>query len=348
MFTNKRIAALTAVSTALVAASLIAGVFFGSVPVSVSDILRILFGKLFHMNLFEGDRNIEMIVWTIRFSRVILAFLVGASLALAGAAFQGLLRNTLADPYTIGVSSGASLGAVLVLFFHVPATFLAGYLQPVAAILFGFLTLLLVLGISHYSTGRMSNQTIILAGVIISSFMSAFISLMIALSPREDLSNILNWTMGSVAMRGWGHVALILPFFLIGGFLILIHARELNAMALGEQSARFSGMDVKRKKQLILIGASILTGGAVAVSGAIGFVGLVIPHLVRLIIGANHRHVLPFSLVLGGSYLVLADLAARMVIAPRELPIGVITALIGAPIFAWLLIKQRKKMANRV
>jgi len=149
-----------------------------------------------------------------------------------------------------------------------------------------------------------------------------------------------------VAMRGWGHVQLVLPFFIVGLVMILFHYRELNNMALGEQSAQFTGMDVKRKKKIILIGASILTGGAVAVSGAIGFVGLVIPHLVRLLVGANHRYVLPFSLLIGGGYLILADVIARTVIAPSELPIGVVTALIGSPIFTILLIQQRMKRKN--
>ncbi|WP_050614542.1 FecCD family ABC transporter permease [Bacillus testis] len=348
MSTNKRLAAVSGIAALAVVASIIAGVFYGSVHVTVPDILKILLGKMTGHIWFDGEKNMEAIIWNIRFSRVVLAFLVGASLSLAGAAFQGLLRNPLADPYTIGVSSGASFGAVLVLFLQLPATFLGGYLQPAAAIICGLGTLLLVLFISHFSLGRLANETIILAGVILSSFMSAFISLLISLSPRDDMVNILNWTMGSVAMRGWSHVQMMAPFFVVGSVLILLHARELNVLALGEQSAQFSGMDVRKKKKVILIGASILTGGAVAVSGAIGFVGLVIPHIVRLLIGANHKYVLPFSLVIGGAYLVAADLLARMIIAPRELPIGVITALIGAPVFAFLLVRQRMKASTRI
>ena len=340
---SKKIIVLSIFTILFVCTALILGVFVGSVTISVSDILKIIFGKLTGMSFYNGDNSTEMIIWEIRFSRVILAFLVGASLSLAGATFQGLLRNTLADPYTIGVSSGASLGAVLVIFFQIPSTLLLGFTQPVIAILFGLGTLLIVLFITNFATGKLSNETIILAGVIISSFMSAIISLMIALTPREDIANILYWIMGSVAMRGWGHVQLIFPFFIIGTGIVLYHYRELNNMALGEQSAQFAGMDVRKKKKVILIGASILTGSAVAVSGAIGFVGLVIPHLVRLVTGANHRYVLPFSLFIGGAYLVMADLIARTVVAPSELPIGVVTALIGSPIFPILLIKQRMK-----
>lgn len=340
---NKKIALISFLTIILVLFSVIIGVLAGAVPVSVPDSIRIIFGRLFGADWFDGEKNVEMIIWNIRFSRVVLAFLVGASLSLAGAAFQGLLQNSLADPYTIGISSGASLGAVLCMYISIPATFLGGFAQPLAAIVFGLVTLIIVLVITNYSTGKLSNETIILAGIIISSFLSAVISLLIALSPREDISNILYWLMGSVSMRGWGHVQLITPFFLAGTAIILYHYKELNNMALGEQAARFSGMDVRRKKKIILIGASILTGSAVAVSGAIGFVGLVIPHLVRLLTGANHRYVLPFSLLIGGSYLVLADLIARTIIAPGELPIGVVTALVGSPIFAILLVKQRQK-----
>ena len=346
MFSNKKIFPLTLLAIVFVLFSIVIGVFVGAVSITVPDILAIFSDQIFHTSFYDGSKSTELIIWNIRFSRVVLAFLVGASLALAGAAFQGLLRNTLADPYTIGVSSGASLGAVLVMFLQIPATLIGGYTQSIVAVIFGMVTLLIVLFITNISSGKLSNETIILAGIILSSFFSAIISLLVALTPREDVSNILYWTMGSVSMRGWGHVQLILPFFIVGLVMILFHYRELNNMALGEQSAQFTGMDVKRKKKIILIGASILTGGAVAVSGAIGFVGLVIPHLVRLLVGANHRYVLPFSLLIGGGYLVLADVVARTVIAPSELPIGVVTALIGSPIFAILLIQQRMKRKN--
>lgn len=311
--------------------------------VTVPDILNIITGKMFHLPLYQGEKSTEMIIWEIRFSRVLLAFFVGASLSLAGAAFQGLLQNPLADPYTIGVSSGASLGAVIIIFFQIQVTILGSFTLPIIAIIFGMITLFIVFALTHLASGKLTNETIILAGIIISSFISAFISLLIALIPREDISQILYWIMGSVAMRGWGHVQLIVPFFVLGAAIILFHYRELNNMALGEQAAQFSGMNVKKKKTIVLIAASILTGSAVAVSGAIGFVGLVIPHLVRLMAGANHRHVLPLSMLIGGGYLVLADLLARSIISPKELPIGVVTALIGSPIFTFLLIKNRKQ-----
>ncbi len=291
--------------------------------------------------LNDVPRNEEMIIWNIRLPRVLLALCVGASLALAGAAFQGLLRNPLADPYTIGVSSGAALGAVFVLFFQVTIVGLGSYTLPVVAIISGFITLGVVFGLVRLSSRSMAIETIILAGIIVSAFIGSIISLIISLGDRDSMTQIIYWLYGSVGMRGWSHVQLMIPFMLFGSFILLIHYRELNALALGEEAADHIGVNVKRAKIYILIGASLLTGAAVAVSGSIGFVGLVIPHLVRIVTGPNHRHVLPLSMLVGGAFLILADLVARTIIAPKELPIGVITALIGAPVFAALLVRER-------
>jgi iron complex transport system permease protein len=318
------------------------GLFISSVQVPVLTIIHIISDKTFSMGWLEDiARNEEMIIWNIRLPRVLLAFCVGASLALAGAAFQGLLRNPLADPYTIGVSSGASLGAVFVLFFQVTIFGLGSFTLPIVAILSGFLTLLVVFGLVRLSSRSLAIETIILAGIIVSAFIGAVVSLIISLSDRDSMTQMIYWLYGSVGMRGWSHVELIIPFMLLGSFILFYHYRELNALALGEDAADHIGVDVKKGKSYILIGASLLTGAAVAVSGSIGFVGLVIPHLVRLVTGPNHRHVLPLSLLVGGAFLILADLVSRSIIAPKELPIGVVTALIGAPVFALLLIRER-------
>jgi iron complex transport system permease protein len=325
------------------------GLFYSSVTVTVPTILHIILDKTLNMGwLTDIAKNEEMIIWNIRLPRVLLAFCIGASLALAGAAFQGLLRNPLADPYTIGVSSGASLGAVLVLFFQVSIVGLGSFTLPVVAILFGLISLFIVFGLVRLSSKSLAIETIILAGIIVSAFIGSLVSLIISLSDRESMTQIIYWLYGSVGMRGWSHIQLILPFMLIGSFILIYHYRELNALALGEDAADHIGVDVKKGKTFVLIGASLLTGAAVAVSGSIGFVGLVIPHLVRLVTGPNHRHVLPLSMLVGGAFLILADLMARTIIAPKELPIGVITALIGAPVFALLLIRERfGKGANK-
>lgn len=322
--------------------AIMVGISVGSVSVPVSDILAIIGSEMFHLPLTsQVDPMYVDIVYQIRLPRVLLAGFVGASLAIAGAAFQGLLRNPLADPYILGVSSGASLGAVATLFFGLSIPFLGIYTLPVLSITAAFITIMLVLFFARKVERTMRVETIILTGIIFSSFLGAFISLMIALT-GEQLREIIGWLLGSVSMRGWSHVAIIIPFFVLGSLLLLANSRELNAMSFGEDRAQHLGVDVQKRKLVILTAGSILTGAAVAVSGAIGFVGLVIPHLTRLLWGPNHVHLLPLSILTGASFLILADLVSRMIISPSILPIGVITALIGAPVFALILMKQRQ------
>ncbi|WP_202080363.1 FecCD family ABC transporter permease [Caldalkalibacillus salinus] len=322
------------------------GLSVSSVYIPIPMILQVLDSKLLGVSSATPvPANVEAIIWDIRLPRVLLATIVGAALALAGAAFQGLLRNPLADPYTIGVSSGAALGAVSVLFFQFTLFGLGTFTLPVVAIVGGLLALMLVYGLTRFVSPTLSVETLILAGIIMSSFISAIIALVIALS-GEELRQILFWLMGNLGMRKWPYVQLVFPFFIVGTVLLLMHTRELNALSMGEEAAQNIGVAVQEKKRWILLGAALLTGACVAVSGMIGFVGLVIPHLVRLVVGPNHKHVLPLSLLVGASFLTLADLISRTVIAPQELPIGVITALIGAPVFALLLYREKVVRTN--
>ncbi|MGJ9457788.1 FecCD family ABC transporter permease [Oceanobacillus sp. CF4.6] len=341
-YLTSKIVWLYVLSGGLVLGTALLGLLESSVTIPIPTILHIVSENALNIGwLNDIPKNEEMIIWNIRLPRVLLALCVGSSLALAGAAFQGLLRNPLADPYTIGVSSGAALGAVFVLFFQVTIIGLGSFTLPIFAIISGFISLLIVFGLVRLSNKGLAIETIILAGIIVSAFIGSIVSLIISLADQDSMMEIIYWLYGSVAMRGWSHVQLILPFMLIGIFILLIHYRELNALALGEDAADHIGVNVKRGKIFILIGASLLTGASVAVSGSIGFVGLVIPHLVRLVTGPNHRHVLPLSMLVGGAFLILADLISRTIIAPSELPIGVITGLIGAPIFAVLLVRER-------
>ncbi|PTL40027.1 FecCD family ABC transporter permease [Alkalicoccus saliphilus] len=318
------------------------GLFYSSVTVPVSHILHIILEETAGWGfLDEPPGNTTAIIWEIRLPRVLLALFVGASLALAGAAFQGLLRNPLADPFTIGVSSGAALGAVFVIFFQITIVGLGAFTLPAVSIVSGFITLMIVFGLVRLSSRSMAIETIILAGIITSAFIGSIVSLIISLGDQNEMTQIIYWLYGSVGMRGWSYVQLIVPFAVVGSLLLLTRYRELNALALGEEAAGHIGVNVQRGKVFILGGASLLTGAAVAVSGTIGFVGLVIPHLVRLVTGPDHRHVLPISMIIGGAFLISADIFARTIIAPKELPIGVITALIGAPLFAVLLIRNR-------
>ncbi|WP_422124039.1 FecCD family ABC transporter permease [Planococcus sp. X10-3] len=321
------------VSFLLLAATILLGLTVGTVAISPS--------VLWNPSSDEAAANI---IWNIRMPRVILAGLVGAALAIAGAAFQGLLKNPLADPYTLGVSSGASVGAVMTLFFGISIPFLGSFTLPVMSMLGALITMLAVIGFAKMVDRSMKMETVILTGIIFSSFLGSIISLMIALT-GEELRQIIGWLLGSVSMRGWPYVQMSLPFILIGSFLLWLNRRELNAMLFGEERARHLGVDVRKRKMVILIGGSVLTGAAVAVSGTIGFVGLVVPHITRLLWGSDHRHLLPLSFINGASLLIVCDLVSRTIISPTELPIGVITAFIGAPVFAYVFFRQRKGVA---
>jgi iron complex transport system permease protein len=313
-------------------AAVLVGVTVGSVSIPVQ--------VLWNPDMDEAASNI---LWNIRMPRVVLAGLVGASLAIAGAAFQGLLKNPLADPYTLGVSSGASVGAVVTLFFGISVPFLGLFTLPVFSMLGAFLTMVTVMSFAKLIDRAMKMETIILTGIIFSSFLGSVISLMISLS-GEELRQIIGWLLGSVSMRGWPYVTMALPFMTIGFLLLWLNRRELNALVFGEERAKHLGVNVKRRKMMILTGGSILTGAAVAVSGTIGFVGLVVPHMTRMLWGSDHRHVLPLSFINGATLLIICDLVSRTIISPSELPIGVITAFIGAPVFAFIFWKQRRKV----
>lgn len=319
------------VSAAALLVAVWLGVSIGSVKIPISTLWNA-----------GADATATNILWKIRMPRVVLAGLVGASLAISGAAFQGLLKNPLADPYTLGVSSGASVGAVMTLFFGISMPFLGTYTLPVFSMVGAALTMFLVLGFARLVDRAMRMETIILTGIIFGSFLGSVLSLMIALT-GEELRQIIGWLLGSVSMRGWNYITMILPFVVVGSFMLWLNRRELNAMLFGEERAHHLGVNVKRRKFAILIGGSILTGSAVAVSGTIGFVGLVVPHMTRLLWGSDHRHLLTLSFMNGATLLIICDLIARTIISPTELPVGVITAFIGAPVFAFIFYKQRRK-----
>jgi len=318
------------VAIAVLLISIGLGISVGSVKVPISTLWNI-----------GVDETATNILWNIRMPRVILAGLVGAALAVAGAAFQGLLKNPLADPYTLGVSSGASVGAVMTLFFSISTPILGIFTLPTFSMIGALFAMFVVLGFAKLVDRTMKMETLILTGIIVSSFLSSVISLMIALT-GEELRQIISWLMGSVSMRGWPYIKMILLFITFGTILLWLNRRELNAMLFGEERAKYLGVNVKRSKWMLLLGGSMLTGSAVAVSGTIGFVGLVVPHITRLLFGTDHRHLIPLSFINGASLLILCDLIARTVIAPTELPIGVITSFIGAPVFAYIFFRQRR------
>ena len=323
------------------AAILLLGIAIGSVNVAPGDILRIIANRLFIIDLPEHILSTRVsIVWYNRLPRTLLAFCAGAALSVSGAVMQSVLRNPLASSYTLGVSSGASLGASLVIFLGVTLPFLSILTLPILGFVFGLGTILLVMAISRQLDPRMENHTIILTGMVFALFINAITTLMFALF-REGTQRMLFWQMGSFSIRGWQTVYILAPVALAGILFIYMRKRELDVMTFGEEQARSIGVNVSKIKLTLLIVAAALTGSTIAFVGVIGFVDLVAPHIVRKIFGPVHRLVIPMSAVVGGAFMVLADLAARTVTAPVELPVGAVTALIGAPFFAYIYFSKR-------
>lgn len=314
----------------------------GSVGFSFSDTLRVLSNYLLGVgDTSDIPENLITIIINVRLPRVILAALVGAALSLSGAAMQGLLKNPLADGSTLGITSGGALGAVISIATGFNLPFFPNSGLILMSILFSFLSLLLILTLTYKIDYNLSNQTIILTGVIFSMLASSITSLIVSLS-GNNLKQVVFWTMGSFSGRGWSHVALMIPFFLITATPLLCLSRELDAFSLGEEQAKYIGVSTKRVKLIILILVSVLIGVSVAVSGTIGFVGLVIPHITRFITGPNHKKLLPFSVLFGASFLMATDLLSRTVLSPAELPIGVVTSLIGALLFIYIFYSKTR------
>ena len=310
----------------------------GSVRIPLADTLAYFAAKL-----TGGETPVGLVssILPIRLPRVLCVALTGAALSLAGAAMQGLLKNPLADGSTLGVSSGASLGAVIAIAFGVtlPGLPFAGTMGM--AIVFAFLSLLVILGLSYKLDRSLSTNTIILIGVIFSMFVSSIMSIVITFA-ADKVQRITFWTMGSLSGSTYQNAAVLAGALLICGTVILLHAQILNALAVGEDNARQIGVDVKRAKLVLLIMVSMLIGVCVSVGGTIGFVGLVTPHMVRLITGPNHRRLLPASAFGGAIFLMLCDLLARTLFDPRELPVGVVTSFIGSILFVVIFIRTRR------
>ena len=311
----------------------------GSVSISPADTLRVLLCALLRRPMPEGlSANI---ILNVRLPRVVNVALVGAALSLCGAAMQGLLRNPLADGSTLGVSSGASLGAVLALALDVtlPGTAFGGTM--LLAMIFAFLSLMLILALAYALDRSLATNSIILIGVIFSMFASSVMSLIISFS-GDKLRSITFWTMGSLSGTGFAHARVLAAALLVCGAVVLAHARELNAMAIGEDDARHVGVNVRRVKLTLMIAVSVLIGVCVSVGGTIGFVGLVVPHMARMIVGPNHGRLLPASMLAGAIFLLLCDLIARTLLRPIELSIGVVTSLVGAVAFVLIFYRTRR------
>jgi iron complex transport system permease protein len=314
----------------------------GSVPIDGEKVFKILISKLPIVgnaiaNTWKPTH--ETIILMIRMPRNLLAVLVGASLSVAGAIYQGIFKNPMAGPYIIGASSGASLGAALAIVFSLNLTFLGVGAVSLMAFFTSLFTVFLVYNMARVGQ-RVPVLILLLSGIAVSAFLSAVVSLLIYFSGNK-LGHVVFWMMGSLASRGWNYVVSSSMYFAVGMAVAFVYSKDLNILLLGEDTAAHLGIDVERVKRILLAAASILTAAAVASAGLIGFVGLIIPHVVRLIIGPDNRWLLPASALTGGVFLLLADTLARVVISPTELPVGIVTALFGGPFFIYLLKKKK-------
>jgi iron complex transport system permease protein len=312
----------------------------GAANIPAADILRILVARVPGISAEANwPANWERIIWDIRLPRIALAGLVGATLAYSGATYQGVLRNPLADPYLIGVAAGAGLGATIGFMLPVRLDLYGLNSVPVFAFVGALTAVTVAYRLAKFGT-RVPATTLILAGVAISSLASAAMMFLFMMA-GDNLRTIFSWIMGSLNVATWSKVWLLLPYTILMGAVVLAHARVLNVMQLDEEQAQHLGINVERVKVILIGAASLATAAAVSVSGLIGFVGLIVPHMMRLLWGPDYRPLLPLTMIYGATFLIVADLIARTVISPGEMPVGVVTAFFGAPFFLLLLRRAR-------
>ena len=323
----------------LLAAVIILGASVGAITFPPQEVIKVAINHITGVQHFAVPEIADRIIWQLHIPRMLLGALVGMSLATAGTVLQGLLLNPLADPYMIGVSSGAAVGAGIAVLLGLSGAFL-GLGIPLFAFLFALLAVMAVYSLARRG-GRLSVLSFILAGVVVGSFMWAALTFMMTVR-SQNLETIVFWTMGSLAGADpWPKVYTLAPFALLGFLFLTAFARELNIFALGEESAKYLGIEVESLKKTIIVAVTLITAAAVSVSGTIGFVGLMVPHITRRLVGPDHRILIPCSALLGAVFMILADAVARTAMRPSEIPLGVITALIGAPFFLYLLRKTR-------
>jgi iron complex transport system permease protein len=326
-------------------AALVVAILIGPAPVSFAAVLQALARR------FEGAAGPlpwqDVVVWSVRLPRALVGFVVGGGLAITGATLQGLFRNPLAEPGVLGISSGASLGAVLAIFFH-----LAGRLVwtlPLCAFAGAALDAVLVFAIAaRRGRGRLFTGTLLLVGVAVMALNTSLTTfvLSVSMSSYDVGRQVVYWLLGGLEGRTWDHLGLGAPPILIGAAFVAAHARELDALMLGELGAQSVGIDVPRVRLRLILATAVVVGAAIAVAGPIGFVGLLVPHVVRLAVGPAHRTLLPLSFLGGGVFLVVADVVARTLLVGTEIPVGVVTATVGAPVFLALLVRRRVEVTG--
>jgi iron complex transport system permease protein len=315
--------------------AMVVALCIGAIYISPAKVLDILLGKINDPN----DPDVA-IVMNIRLPRVFLAAVIGAGLSIAGAAMQGVFRNPMASPSILGISAGAAFGASLAIVLG--ASFISGqFAIPAMAFVFCIGTMLLVYAISR-SGGYVPVETLLLAGIAVGSLFSALVSFMQYIA-GDKLAGVVFWLLGGLGEASWPQLWIALPLIALGSLVIMFYAREMNAMTIGEDHATSLGVDTQRVMLIIIVATSIVVAAAVSFCGIIAFVGLIVPHIIRILIGPDHRILLPASILAGAAFLVITDTVARVIMSPAELPVGILTALLGAPFFLYLL-KRRKHM----
>jgi iron complex transport system permease protein len=325
---QRTLVVLSSLLLLLVVVSVI-GLSVGSVSIPFSKVINSIINRA---SVDEAERTI---ILDIRLPRLLLAMIVGAGLSIAGVAFQALLRNPLAEPYILGISSGGTVGAILAISFGVGASV---FITPLASFIGSALVMLLVYSLAHRH-GQLDTNALLLGGVMVGAFFNAVVLLIIAVF-NQELRNAFLWLMGNFSGANFESLAVVSPFVLLASGFLLLQSKKYNLIATGDETALQLGVDVPRIKRLSYLLASLITGLVVSVSGVIGFVGLIIPHMCRMLFGPDHRLLLPSSILLGASFMIIADVIARTILAPTEIPVGAVTAAIGAPLFVYLLKKS--------
>jgi len=320
---------------------------FGTQPISYSKIITVILGVVAGTSIDQsfGDPT-SVILLHVRMPRVVLAFFVGGSLAMVGVALQALLRNPLADPFVIGISSGAALGAAIALLFGIGVSVWTVSALPVCAFMGALVSLMVMYRIASAQFG-FSVYTLLLAGVVLNAIFSAFIMFLTSIAEPNRAFGMYAWLMGTLTGPNWATLGMLVLYLGVGLLMLGRHAQALNLLTLGEETSRSLGVEVEQVKKSVFLAAALLTGAVVSFSGIIGFVGLIIPHAVRLVVSADHRLLLPVAGLVGGMFLMMADTVARTALSPSEFPVGVITALVGGPVFLWLVTTRHTQLGMK-
>jgi iron complex transport system permease protein len=320
--------------------SLAVGVLAGPIDLGVGSILESTAARLHVPGVTTSlSPTEEAILWEIRIPRVVLAALVGGMLALAGATYQGVFRNPLADPYLLGVAAGAGLGATIAIAY-LPDALRGQRALPVAAFAGGAVAVVLTYAVGRSARRERDAATLVLAGVTVAAFFTA-VQTFVQQQNSETLQQVYTWILGNIPSTGWSDVLLILPYVAVAAVVIVALRRVVDVLSLGDDEAASLGVDVRRVRLALVVAATLGTAAAVAVTGLIGFVGIIVPHAIRLLTGVSYRALIPLSVIVGAGFLVLADVVARTALSPAEIPLGVVTALLGAPFFALVLRSTR-------